>query len=109
MHTLLDRPFAALAVADCPAHDQMLVAVEREFAAVDAGAVAEALDEGSRGLFGLSSAPEDDCVRWLSRQAWSLLPGEARSAEAWLVSAAFESEQGSGALRAGGLRALLPA
>jgi hypothetical protein len=50
--TPLDAPFAVLAAARRPACGEMLIAVEREFRAVDCRAVAESLDELARPLVG---------------------------------------------------------
>lgn len=100
LHTPLDAAFAALAAARCPGYDAMLIAVEREFRAVDREAVAESLDELARPLFGLADAPPDERVITLAKAAWSALPDEGAEPPDWLLSRALEHGCASGAVRA---------
>jgi hypothetical protein len=95
---ILDRPFAALAAARCPAYDEMLVAVEREFRAVHRDPVADALDEAARSLFPLADAPIEERVVALARAAWALLPDEAFDAPDWLLACALREIDASAAL-----------
>ena len=72
--TPLDTPFVGLAADSCPAYDEMLVALEREFRAVYRETVAGALDDAARPLFGLADAAPDEQVLALARAAWQALP-----------------------------------
>jgi len=112
--TPLDRPFAVLATSNCPAYDQMLVALEREFRAVDREAVAEALDGLARPLFGLAEAPPNERVVALARAAWAALPHEGSAPPHWLLTCALDERHANGAVRAAlaaeiGRRAGVPA
>jgi len=98
--TSLDAPFAALAAAHCPAYDEMLVALEREFRAVHHEAVAGRLDELARPLFELSQAPADERVVAVARAAWAALPQEGDAPPHWLLACALEERRGSAPVRA---------
>jgi hypothetical protein len=98
--TSLDAPFAVLAAARCPAYGEMLIAVEREFLAVDRDAVAESLDELARPLFGLEDMSPDDRVVALARAAWAALPEEDTTPQAWLLACGLEQGRATGAVRA---------
>lgn len=96
----LDAPFAALAASSCPGYDAMLIAVEREFRAVQREAVVESLDELARPLFGLADAARDERVIALARAAWVALPDEGTAPQDWLLACALEGGRATGAVRA---------
>jgi hypothetical protein len=93
-------PFSALARSRCPAHDAMLVALERELHAVDPRRVADALDDLARPLFGLAGALPGERVLALGGAAWAALPGEGETPADWLPGSALERGSATGAIRA---------
>ena len=100
MSTPLDTPFVGLAADSCPAYDEMLVALEREFRAVHREAVADALDEAARPLFELADAAPEEQVLALARAGWQALPYEGDEPPHWLLACALEDRCASGAVRA---------
>ncbi|HWT22001.1 MAG TPA: hypothetical protein VN213_00695, partial [Solirubrobacteraceae bacterium] len=84
-----EMPFATLAAARGAHYDELLIAIEREFRAVDRDAVAERLDDLSRGLFGAAREPSPDArVLDVARVAWSALPEDGPGPECWLLATA---------------------
>jgi hypothetical protein len=111
--SILDAPFAALATASCPPYADMLVALEREFRAVDREAVDRTLDDLARPLFDLAAAPPDEQVAAVARVAWTALPDEACAPSHWLLTSCLEEGHAPGTVRAAlaaelGRRAGLP-
>jgi hypothetical protein len=109
----LDATFAALATTSCPHYAEMLIALEREFRAVDREAIDRTLDDLARPLFVLATAPPDEQVAAVTSAAWTALPDEASAPSHWLLAASLEAGRAPGTVRAAlaielGRRAGLP-
>ena len=87
----LSEMFAPLAAARHPDYDAMLVAVEREFRAVDGGRIAEQLDEAARPVLGIAGLAPGERALALAHAAWSVLPRSADDPPAWMLGEALSS------------------
>lgn len=91
-----DMPYARLASEACAPHAEMLVAIEREFHAVQRAELDERLDDLARAVF---AAP--DPLRAVARAAWDALPAEDDAAPCWLAGCAMAEGAATGCVRAG--------
>jgi hypothetical protein len=98
----LATPFARLAGGDCPSYAEMLIALEREFRAVDRATVDRRLDELALPLFGLPELAPREQARILGATVLGALPGDGAGDEPadWLLACAIDRGCASGALRA---------
>jgi hypothetical protein len=96
-----DTPsFGLLATAACPAHVDMLLAIESEFAVPEPGWVTDRLDDRARGLFGLAAeAPGDQAIA-LVATVCELFPRYRLADESWFLTAGLRRGVVAGALRA---------
>ena len=78
----------------------MLVAVEREFRAVDGGWIAEQLDEAARPVLGVARRPPGERALELAHAAWRALPHTADDPQAWLLGEALSSGRAAPPVRA---------
>jgi hypothetical protein len=96
----LGTPFAALAALPCPAYDEMLIALEREFRAVDRARVAGALDDLSRPLFSMRSASAGLRATAFAAAAHEALPEDGTEPPHWLLACALEERRAAAPVRA---------
>jgi hypothetical protein len=96
----LGTPYAALAALPCPAYDEMLIALEREFRAVDRPRVAAALDDLARPLFDVRSASAGRRATALAAVAHEALPEDGDGPEGWLLGRALEEGRAAAPVRA---------
>jgi len=96
----LSELFAPLAATPHPEYDAMLVAVEREFRAVDGARLAEQLDEAARPVLGIARRPPGEQALELAHAAWQALPRTADDPQAWLLGEALASGRAAPPLRA---------
>ncbi len=96
----LTTPFATLAATTCPSYDEMLVAIESEFRAVDRRRLADAFDDRALALFALRHGPARERVRAVAAAAWDAIPDTGTTAAGWLPGVALETGEGSSPIRA---------
>ncbi len=96
----LSTPFATLASAACPAYDEMLIALEREFVPVERTRVADELDELARPLFAVDPAVPVERAKALAESVRLAIPEEGDDAPSWLLSRALRSGRGAAPVRA---------
>jgi hypothetical protein len=96
----LGTPFAVLAASPCAPYDEMLIAIEREFTAVDRSRLADLIDKLARPLFGLPAAPVRERSLALADAAYAALPEHGSESPSWLLSRALETGRAAPAVRA---------
>jgi hypothetical protein len=95
-----DRRFGTLATAPCPPFADLLIAVEREFRAVDFRATSDRLDDLARPLFALTAQPGDERAGALAMAARIATPHDASEPTAWMLSQALVTGRVAPAVRA---------
>ena len=95
-----DRRFGVLARSPCPGLAELLVALEREFRAVDTRATSDRLDELARPLFPLAAQSADERAGALAMAARIAAPHDALEPTAWMLSQALRTGRIAPAVRA---------
>jgi hypothetical protein len=93
-------PFATLAAAVAPPYDAMLVALEREFRALDGERVADTLDELARPLLELRSRSLRLQATALAATARAALAHDGDGPASWLLGCALDEQRASAPVRA---------
>ena len=78
----------------------MLIAIEREFSAVDRSRLADLIDTLARPRFGLNAAPVRERSLALADAAYAVLPEHGSEPPSWLLSRAIETGRAAPAVRA---------